>query len=247
MVFEETRNTPFLDGDSSNYFCSIVRFSIQAGSSLPVFIPRIGASQPDPNPTVYKITLVYQSHKVTENITYVPPISQEVDYYKVGLLGGQNTTSYANSIYYYVKNYQDFIEMINLFFNLCVNKLATKAGVALNATRAPILELDPNSLKCILNADLAFYDDSLNINAVEIFFNSRLFELFTSFRNIFYGYNGNLNYKLVVHNNNGLNLNKITNTRVVAGVPSTTTYTYVQMYQEVSTVSLWNPIASLVF
>ena len=28
LVFEETRNTPFLDGDASNYFCSIVRFSI---------------------------------------------------------------------------------------------------------------------------------------------------------------------------------------------------------------------------
>ena len=139
LVFEETRNTPFLDGDSSNYFCSIVRFSIQTGSSLPVFIPRIDASQPDPNQTVYKITLVYQSHKVTENIMYAPPISQEVDYYKVGLLGGQNTTSYANSTYYYVKNYQDFIEMINRSFNICFNKLAVLAGSALNTTRAPIL------------------------------------------------------------------------------------------------------------
>ena len=46
LEFQETRNSPFLDGDSSNYFCSIVRFSIQAGSSLPVFIPRIA------NPTV---------------------------------------------------------------------------------------------------------------------------------------------------------------------------------------------------
>ena len=41
LVFEETRNTPFLDGDASEYFCSIVRFSIQTGSSLPVFVPRI--------------------------------------------------------------------------------------------------------------------------------------------------------------------------------------------------------------
>ena len=41
LVFEEIRNTPFLDGDCSNYFCSIVRFSIQTGTSLPVFIPRM--------------------------------------------------------------------------------------------------------------------------------------------------------------------------------------------------------------
>ena len=37
LRFEETRNTPFLDGDSSDYFCSILRFSIQTGNSLPVF------------------------------------------------------------------------------------------------------------------------------------------------------------------------------------------------------------------
>ena len=62
LVFEETRNTPFLDGDASEYFCSIVRFSIQTGSSLPVFVPRIqnpelqtnlGSFGPDPNTTVY--------------------------------------------------------------------------------------------------------------------------------------------------------------------------------------------------
>ena len=63
LVFEETRNTPFLDGDASEYFCSIVRFSIQTGSSLPVFIPRINTAQQgatyDPNETVYKVSLRY--------------------------------------------------------------------------------------------------------------------------------------------------------------------------------------------
>ena len=39
LRFEEIRNTPFLDGDSAEYFYSIVRFTIQTGNSLPVFIP----------------------------------------------------------------------------------------------------------------------------------------------------------------------------------------------------------------
>ena len=39
LRFEEIRNTPFLDGDSSEYFCSIVRFTIQTGNTLPVIIP----------------------------------------------------------------------------------------------------------------------------------------------------------------------------------------------------------------
>ena len=57
LRFEETRNTPFLDGDSSDYFCSILRFSVQTGSSLPVFIPRIQVGQGDRDLTIYKITL----------------------------------------------------------------------------------------------------------------------------------------------------------------------------------------------
>ena len=32
LRFEEIRNTPFLDGDSAEYFCSIVRFTIQTGN-----------------------------------------------------------------------------------------------------------------------------------------------------------------------------------------------------------------------
>ena len=48
LVFEEVRNAPFLEGDCSNYFCSIVRFSIQTGASIPVFIPRIDVTQTPP-------------------------------------------------------------------------------------------------------------------------------------------------------------------------------------------------------
>ena len=47
LRFEETRNTPFLPGDSADYFCSVVRFSTQTGNTLPVFIPRIELGQDD--------------------------------------------------------------------------------------------------------------------------------------------------------------------------------------------------------
>ena len=63
LRFEETRGSPFLEGDHADYFCSVVRFSIQTGNSRPVFIPKI-----DPNgdvvmhgiplSTIYKITFV---------------------------------------------------------------------------------------------------------------------------------------------------------------------------------------------
>ena len=61
LKFEETRNAPFLDGSSSDYFCSIVRFSIQTANSLPVFIPQIDTKAADPiNTTIYKISFVYK-------------------------------------------------------------------------------------------------------------------------------------------------------------------------------------------
>ena len=52
LRFEDIRNTPFLDGDNSEYLCSIVRFAIQTGDTLPVIIPRI-ANAMDPNTTIY--------------------------------------------------------------------------------------------------------------------------------------------------------------------------------------------------
>ena len=52
LRFEEVRNSPFLEGDSSEYFCSIDRCSIQTGNSLPIFIPRIETGQADINKTV---------------------------------------------------------------------------------------------------------------------------------------------------------------------------------------------------
>ena len=57
LRFQETRNAPYIEGDSADYLCSITRFSIQTGSSHPVFIPRIELGQTDVDKTVYAITL----------------------------------------------------------------------------------------------------------------------------------------------------------------------------------------------
>ena len=56
LRFEETRNTPFLDGDSSDYFCSIVRFTIQTGNTLPVFIPSVVIGQNNQDKSIYTVS-----------------------------------------------------------------------------------------------------------------------------------------------------------------------------------------------
>ena len=79
LRFEEIRNTPFLDGDSSEYFCSIVRFTIQTGNTLPVFIPKIKLGQPRRDLTIYAVTLKYTTtgsspitYTADRNVTYTP-------------------------------------------------------------------------------------------------------------------------------------------------------------------------------
>ena len=79
LRFEEIRNTPFLDGDSSEYFCSIVRFTIQTGNTLPVFIPKIKLGQPRRDLTIYVVTLKYTTsgsspitHTADRDVIYTP-------------------------------------------------------------------------------------------------------------------------------------------------------------------------------
>ena len=112
LEFSETRNTPFLDGDSSNYVCSIVRFSIQAGSSLPVLIPRIASPEVNKNETIHKVTLSYGGVDFTAPVIYDPG-----DAATLLLSTGQPVDQSLGSDYYHVKNYRDFIDMVNYAFS----------------------------------------------------------------------------------------------------------------------------------
>ena len=116
LSFEETRTQPFLEGSASDYFVSIVRFSIQTGTSLPVFIPRIATGATDNptndiNKTIYNISIGYLSiHSlgtITRSIMYQPFAS--LDLPKNPNDGGQD----LSGNHYHVKNYNDWIAMVN--------------------------------------------------------------------------------------------------------------------------------------
>ena len=88
--------------------------------------------------------------------------SIEPTWNKYGLSSVQDTKSYANNDYYYVKNYQDWIDMVNDAFSLCLTQLVQATGTAqspLKSVKPPFLELDPKALKCILNADLNWFNN----------------------------------------------------------------------------------------
>ena len=75
LRFQERRNSPYIEGDSADYLCSIIRFSIQTGSSLPVFIPRIELGQSDVNKTVYAITIVLTGDLGGESVSVTGVVS----------------------------------------------------------------------------------------------------------------------------------------------------------------------------
>ena len=105
LRFEETRNTPFLPGDSADYFCSVVRFNIQTGNTLPVFIPKIETGQANINKTIYVVSFTFtttggdaQTFAGSANVIYEPEDT-------TALLPSAPTTSQGVSTnYYYVCN-----------------------------------------------------------------------------------------------------------------------------------------------
>ena len=67
LRFESTRNAPFIDGDSSDYFASIIRFLIQTANSLPIFIPLIDNTAAYINTTIYKVSFCMDKNRIITN------------------------------------------------------------------------------------------------------------------------------------------------------------------------------------
>ena len=117
LRFEETRNTPFLPGDSADYFCSIVRFNIQTGNTLPVFIPKVQTGQSDVNKTIYQVALMWDTGGDTvtgqydqfgyASVTYTP------EDLTAPLPAVPTTAQDLSSTYYHVYNYQHFTRLVN--------------------------------------------------------------------------------------------------------------------------------------
>ena len=225
LRFEEIRNTPFLDGDSSEYFCSIMRFTIQTSNTLPVFIPRVAIQNADTSPvflpgqgqisqniTIYSVSLAYNY----KNISYVSsaPIVYEPEDKTAKLPIPPTISQDMSSKYYYIYNYKHFIDLINKALKEAFRRLTasmpTTTGISvLDATVAPYLDFDPLTNRVILHADQVFYDESWAglsaVNVIGIYFNERLYDLFVGLPYEYVSETGELNYRLkVAYNNNNL-------------------------------------------
>ena len=241
LVFNEIRNSPII-ANPSEYFFTIARFSLET-ASLPLMIPQVMLGQIDPNKLIYSITMTYNSPvdgNTYEKQTYIhfvpqssnqpvpqPPVfQQDFD---------------PNGDYYFIYNFQYWIKLVNVTLSDCLNDLDTivfgATGAHLPSLNPPFMEWDTFNNVAILNADIAGFNQA-NAHPINIYFNTPLFTLFSSFQADCKGYknitNGK-NYLITVADTNG------TNQLILP------TYTALQMYQDYSTSALWNPVNALVF
>ena len=109
LRFEETRNSPCLPGDSAAYYLSILRFSVQAGDEIPVFIPRIevGQTQMDINKTIYRVTVEHEGTSKTVPLIWEPSnLSAELPQPPV-------LKQNIMTRYYHMTNFGQFVPMMN--------------------------------------------------------------------------------------------------------------------------------------
>lgn len=226
LIFEEIRNNPYLT-NPDDYLMSVVRFNLETNISLPIWIPQIETGQANINKTVYTITLQYQNFEFQQALLFSP--SDLSNPLPAPPLVRQD----LSTGYYWGMSYTKIITMVNTAFASAVTGLNNL--VALPTIVLPFLEFDPYSYQCILNAPQTAYADTL-ITPIKIFFNSPMWNLFSSFNSTYLGYinitNGK-NYQLTTTVNN--------NIATVGGV------NYLQLYQEYPTIPLWTPVQSLVF
>jgi len=280
LRFEETRNTPFLPGDSADYFCSVVRFNIQTGNTLPVFIPRVETGQSNINKTIHQVAIMLDYGEdfttTSDNFGYAS-VTYAPEDESVPLPAEPTTIQDLSSTYYFVYNYQHFIHLVNKAIQSAWANLKAKDTTAeqieffnLNVgnTVAPWIDFDPGTNRVFITADERVYNSenvvtnpiTPNAARLKLVFNDRLYELFAS-----------LPFRLINDPTNVASLqllagracpwytirfinryNNLLSQKVIDPTSTTTpkakmTIEVLQAHQEMTSIALWNPVASIVF
>ena len=249
LRFEEIRNTPFLDGDSSEYFCSIVRFSIQTGNSLPIFIPRIETGQSDINKTVYKVTLTWKTN-TTVSYDYTASVFHITSDDTATQPHNPTDSQDMSGTYYYHYNVQTIVKMLNTALADAWNGLLAllpwsgEAGPGelpdlFKATYIPYFEFDSDKYRLVLNIDKDFCNGGYWAGRYvgSVYLNTRFYELLSGMPSNRISRIGDSNYEVVPDTSS---------TKSIKRADGSTSTLY-QTFQEISSMAMWNPVASIVF
>jgi hypothetical protein len=230
LSFQESRSNPFVYSPQ-NYYMSIIRFSIDT-CSLPIFVPTIQIDQSDSNLTIYSVSMTYNGITVQAFMNFVPQDkTQTIPSSPISTPTGLQIFSE----YYYVYNYEYLISLLNTTLTTCFTSLQSTYSGTLPTANIPYLKWDSINKLASLVTDQAGFDNSSS-NYIGLYFNNALYQLFSSFPMLLQSTTSitGLNYQLAC--------NTYGTTNTISG-----SYEAQILQQEYSTISVWNPVMSIVF
>lgn len=250
--YTDNRSIAFLDSPSQ-YELSILRFQVDSANA-PTFIPSIEPNQPDPTLTIYSITMEYPVNGqvvVHQEFLKFNPQDKSATIPAAPSKTWNKQADFSTG-YYTIYNYEFFLFNVNTCMTNCFNNLKAKVlainPMAFFPPNRPFITWDTTQNVAVITAESLYFDESpLNLTPiVRIYMNPAMFNLFSSFPMVFFGFEGitfGRNFLLGLVNIGTLN-------QVTITVPYSNpiiSYNAIQSFQEYSTISAWSPIQAIVF
>ena len=215
LKFQEARNVPIIH-NAKKYEFSVIKFQINgANKNLPLFLPQIQLGQSNINLTAYSLglsltknfvvgatTYTFNGYK-SANIVFVPENQQYGSLTYGNLPAAPLIAQDINSTYYYVYNYDHFVNLVNTTFNTVYSSLVTafNAYATANGSAQTVQSFAPFMTFDASTQLFSIYYDSYSFGgtfarsygtvptvatgaeAMALFFDSNLMGLFSSFDN----------------------------------------------------------------
>ena len=255
IQFNENRTNAILD-NAGDYCMSVVRFSLDT-QTLPVFIPLIDTTGSDPNRTVYYVSLEYNGDTFEQHIEWIP----QNQYLSPPPIGAYPSEQSMANPYYYAYDYNWIAYLVNNALNSCMSSLKAmyNGSYVPPGDITPIAEIpeiqdiipptfvyDPTSQSFIIAANKKFFEffSPTNQPEIKLFFNSQLYELFSSFPALNYGMTDQYkHYQIIFNSSNGANEISLPNVPDEDDVVQT----FIQVIQETPTLANLTPVSAIVF
>ena len=171
--YNQSRTIPYLT-NPSEYYGAIVNFSLD-NTSIPVFVAEIQGNQPNPNLTIYSVTLAYNGSEVTQPIIYSPQnLLAEVPNAPNSYPDGQ---AYYGGGYYNLYSYEYFTSLVNDAFASAYSSLRG-AQPSLPVNSSPVISYDSATRLFSMSVTNTLYNTSLG-TAVSVYMNPPLLHLYS--------------------------------------------------------------------
>ena len=154
-TFNQTFQSPIIDVPD-DYYCCVTKFSCPT-TQIPIFIPTLQPAST--TATIYSVTLTYNGNSSQQFVQYVAGS------------GFPNTAP----TYYYVFNYNTFIDQINTALATAFAAITPPMG-----SQAPYFQYNPVTGLISFVAQRAYYDQTLS-TPILIYINLPLSDLLTGF------------------------------------------------------------------